>query len=73
MQLDVLAGNIYVGKVEGQILVNGSVIQPKMMQQISCYVMQNPALLSSATVSCLIAVSMFFFSSSRTRNTSHKS
>lgn len=39
-----------MGRVEGEILVNGSAIQPKLMQQISCYVMQNPVLLSSATV-----------------------
>lgn len=48
--LDVLAGNIFGGSVEGTLLVNGCPTSPKDMKSLSCYVMQNPVLLSSATV-----------------------
>ncbi|GMH37379.1 hypothetical protein BSKO_05252 [Bryopsis sp. KO-2023] len=48
--LDVLAGNIFGGTVEGTLIVNGSPTPPKEMKHLSCYVMQNPVLLSSATV-----------------------
>jgi len=48
--LDLLAGNVYGGKVEGQIFVNGVETRLKSMRKLSCYVMQHPILLSSATV-----------------------
>lgn len=48
--LDLLAGNVYGGRVEGQIFVNGVETRLKSMRKLSCYVMQHPILLSSATV-----------------------
>lgn len=48
--LDVLAGNMYDGAMEGQMLVNGDPIQRSRFQKVSCYVQQKDVLMSSATV-----------------------
>lgn len=49
--LDILACNVVSGgKVEGKILVNGSIRNPSEFKKRSCYVLQSDVLLSSATV-----------------------
>eukprot|EP00210_Caulerpa_lentillifera_P003747 g3580.t1 len=48
--LDILAGNVYGGRVDGVILVNDTEVPVKSLAKLSCYVMQHPILLSSATV-----------------------
>ena len=50
MQLDVLVGNAYGGSVAGTVTINGKQADSRGLRNLSCYVMQNPMLLSSATV-----------------------
>lgn len=45
-----MAGNVYGGKVIGDLYVNNHKTTTKQLRTISCYVMQHPVLLSSATV-----------------------
>jgi len=49
-QLKILACNISGGDLQGEILVNGSLVNPKDFRKLSAVVWQSDVLLSTATV-----------------------
>lgn len=55
--LDILACNQVQGRIEGKVLVNGTPRHASSFQRLSCYVLQQDVLLSSATVREAITLS----------------
>jgi hypothetical protein len=51
LQLKILACNVSGGELQGQIMVNGTAVHPKVFKNQSAVVWQSDVLLASATVS----------------------